>query len=117
MTKYKIWDKQENLVTPSMKVFTPQEIFSQYPASRLNGFKFIVCDSPISMGVFMEFETTKAQYKQLGADIQEGMTDQEVLDAITAFEETPQLSEPTAEERIAAALEFQTMMSLPTEGE
>jgi hypothetical protein len=41
------------------------------------------------------------------------MTDQEVLDAISDWEENPPEPEPTAEERIAAMLEFQSMMMLP----
>ena len=115
--KYKIWDKQESLVTPTMKVKTPQEVFTEFPAAALPAFKFIVCDAPVSMAVFMEFETTKQQYKQMGVPIEDGMTDQEVLDAITYYEENPPEPEPSAEERIAGYMEYQIMMSLPTEGE
>lgn len=110
---YKIWNKQENLVTPTMEVLTPQQVFEKYPAAQLNGFEFIICDSPITMGVFMEFETTKQQYKQMGASIEDNMSVEDVLSAITQFEETPQEHVSTAEERIASALEFQVMMNIP----
>ena len=110
--KYKIWNKTDSLITPTGKVFTPAQIFEQYPAANVTGIKFVVCDAPISMGVFMEFETSKEHYKQLGAVITEGMTDQAVLDAITFFEENPPAQEPSAEERIAAALEYQNLMNL-----
>lgn len=109
--KYKIWDKQEHLVTPTGKVLTPEQVFDRYPASR--NLKYIVADQPISMAVFMEFEATKTHYKRLGVPITDDMTDQEVLDAISAWEENPPAPEPTAEERIAAALEFQNLMLLP----
>lgn len=111
--KYKIWDQKETLVTPVGEVLTAQEVFEKYPASQLPSFKFIIADAPISMAVFMEFESTKSQYKNLGAEITDGMSDEEVLAAITAFEEKPAEAAATAEERIASALEFQVMMTLP----
>ena len=48
----------------------------------------------------------------MGAIITDEMTDQEVLDAITYFEENPPLPTPSPEERTASALEFQSMMLL-----
>ena len=113
MSRYKIWDKQSNLITPTGKELTPEQVFAEYPAARLPNLKWIVCDAPISMGVFMEFEATKEHYKRLGVPITDEMADQEVLDAISAWEENPPEPEPTAEERIAAALEFQSIMMLP----
>lgn len=114
--KYKIWNKQDNLITPIGEVLTPTEVFTKYPMAKLPNFKFIICDAPINMGVFMEFEQTKEHYKNKGVEIQDGMTDQEVLDAITFFEENPPEPDATSEERIAAMLEFQAMMMIP-EGE
>lgn len=113
MAKYKIWDRETSLVTPIGEVLTPEQVFARYPASSLTDMKYIICDAPISMGVFMEFEATKEHYKRLGAPITDDMTDQEVLDAISYWEEHPPAPEPTAEERIAAMLEFQSMMMLP----
>jgi hypothetical protein len=113
MAKYKIWDRETDLVTPIGEVLTPEQVFARYPASSLADMKYIICDAPISMGVFMEFEATKEHYKHLGVPITDDMTDQEVLDAISYWEENPPEPAPTAEERIAAMLEFQSMMMLP----
>jgi hypothetical protein len=113
MAKYKIWDRETDLVTPIGEVLTPEQVFARYPASSLPNMKYIICDAPISMGVFMEFEATKEHYKNLGVPITDDMTDQEVLDAISYWEENPPEPELTAEERIAAMLEFQSMMMLP----
>ena len=113
--KYKIWDKQSNLITPIGEVLTPEDVFERYPASELSGMKYIVCDAPISMAVFMEFEATKQHYKHLGVPITDEMTDQEVLNAISNWEENPPEPEPSAEERIAAAMEFQNLLMLPDE--
>ena len=110
--KYKIWDKTNNLVTPIHEELTPSQVFERYPAAKLDNFKMVICDANISMGVFMEFDGFKTHCKSLGVTFTDTMTDQEVLDAITAFEENPPEAEATAEERIAAALEFQNLNSL-----
>ena len=112
MTKYKIWNTTDTLVTPIGEVLTAEQVKAKYPASAVAGMKYIICDAPISLGVFMEFTQTKASYKQMGVPITDGMTDQEVLNAITYFEENPPPPEPSPEERTAAALEFQSMMLL-----
>ena len=111
--KYKIWNKQDNLITPIGEVLTPEQVFERYPAACIEGIKYIIADQPINMAVFMEFEATKEHYKRLGVPITDTMTDQEVLDAISYWEENPPAPEPTSEERIAAALEFQNLLMLP----
>lgn len=113
MAKYKIWNKQDPLITPIGEVLTAEQVKAKYPASALPNMKYIICDAAISMGVFMEFEATKEHYKRLGVPITDDMTDQEVLDAISYWEENPPAPEPSAEERIAAMLEFQSMMMMP----
>lgn len=110
--KYKIWNGTDTLITPIGEVLTAAQVKAKYPASALAGMKYIICDAPISLGVFMEFEQTKAMYKQMGVPITDDMTDQQVLDAISYFEENPPAPQPTPEERIAASLEFQSMMML-----
>ena len=108
--KYKIWNKIDQLITPIGEVLTAEQVMAKYPASAADGMKFIICDSPISLGVFMEFSQTKEMYKGMGVPITDTMTDQEVLDAITYFEEHPAEPEPTADERIAAAMEYDNLM-------
>jgi len=110
--KYKIWNKEDRLITPVGEVLYPEQVFAKYPMSELEEFKFIICDAPISMGVFMEYEQTKQAYKNMGVQITEDMSEQEILDAISYFEENPPIAEITAEERIASAMEFQNLMML-----
>jgi len=106
--KYKIWDKTEELFTPSGDSFTAQEVIAK---NKLAGVAdFIICDAPINMGVFMEFTQTKEAYKGMGVPITDTMTKQEVLDVISNHEENPPTPEPTADERIAAAMEFDNLM-------
>lgn len=114
--RYKLWNKTDNLITPIGEVLTPQDVIARYPMAGIDGMKFIIADQPINMAVFMEFESTKNAYKQQGAQITDDMTDEEVLEAIRVFEETPPVSSvPSPEERIASALEFQMITSLPDE--
>ena len=108
--RYKIWNKTDTLVTPIGEVLTAEQVIAKYPMADLPNMKFVICDAPISLGVFMEFEQTKAMYKQMGVPITDTMTDQEMLDAISWFEENPAEPEPTADERIAAAMEYDNLM-------
>jgi hypothetical protein len=112
--KYKIWNKTDTLFTPSGKAVSPEQQFEEMPLSKVA--KFIIADAPINCQVFLEFEQTKQIYKQMGVPIVDGMTDQQVLDAISNFEENPPPQAPSVEERTAAALEFLALNSLP-EGE
>ena len=111
--RYKIWDGKQTLITPIGGVLTPEQVLAQYPAAGVAGMKWVICDAPISLGVFMEFQGTKEHYRILGVPIADTMTDQEVLDAITVWEEAPRAVVPSPEERMAAALEFQSVALLP----
>lgn len=108
--KYKIWNGKDDLITPIGEILTAEQVVTKYPMAAKKDMKFVIVDAPISMGVFMELEQTKTAYKGMGVEITDDMTDQEVLDAISYFEENPVPVEPTAEERIAAAMEYDNLM-------
>ena len=60
-----------------------------------------------------EFNQFKDYYKKQGAPITNNMSDEQVLTCVEEWEDRPaEEAEPTAEERIAAALEFQNLNSL-----
>lgn len=120
--RYAIWDKQTDIFTPGAgedgkSHFTAEEWKARYPWINAPGAKMIITAGVINGGAAMEFEGTKAMYLQQGAEITDGMTDEEVLEAIEAWEEAQSIPDttPSPEERIAAALEFQTLASLPDE--
>lgn len=122
MAGYKIWNKTDILYTPSGTMFTPEQVFAKTPLAQVG--KFIICDAPINMGVFMEFEQSKLVYKKLIEErkavsedstcpaITDEMTDDAVCSAIYLFETEVLAAPVTAEERIAAAMEFQNLMTL-----
>lgn len=111
--KYKIWNKTDSLTAPSGKEFTAEEIFEKFAWAKKETAKVIICDNVIEMGVFLEYEQTKAMYKKMGVAITDDMTEDEVLAAISDYEENPPEAEATTDERTAAALEFIAMASMP----
>lgn len=120
--KYKIWDKVEDLVTPIGTIQTPEQVFAECPYARVG--KYIICNDEINKAVFMPFSQTKEIYRNMIEErklhhpgctcpsITDDMTDQEVCDAISHFETEHLIPEPTASERIAAAMEFQNILAL-----
>lgn len=123
MARYAIWDKISDIYTPGRdsngkSQWTADEYIKEHaPWAANSNVKVIVGGGVINGTVFMEFDATVEFYKKQGAVITDDMTDEEILAAIEDFEDNPPVTEtdPTAEERIAAALEYQVMASLPDE--
>jgi hypothetical protein len=120
MKRYAIWDKASDIYTPGRDAATGKQRWTaqEYIDSRAQWadnplVKVIVGGGVINGTVFMEFEATVEHYKKMGAQIEDGMTDAEVLAAIEEFEDTPPApGEPSPEERIAAALEFNNILQM-----
>ncbi len=118
--RYKIWDKRESINTPSGKQFTAEEWLERYPWARAKNAKMIITagnfeDGDINGGCALNFKQTVNTYIARGMEITDNMTDDEILDAMEALENAPATTAddtPTAEERIAAALEYQNLMNL-----
>jgi len=111
--KYKIWNKADTLYTPVGEAFSPEEYIIKYAGwANIPGVRCVIADAPINCSVFSEFEAFKQHYAHIGVEFTEDMSDQECLDAISTFEDSPPEYTPSAEERIAAALEFQNLLSM-----
>ena len=115
MARYQIWDGTSDIYTPSGEKNSPEEWAARYPWVKIPGTRMIITAGVINGGAAMEFSATKESYKRMGANITDGMTDEEVLAAIEDFEINPPDPGPSVEERTAAALEFLAMSSLPDE--
>lgn len=115
MARYQIWNKTDNIITPSGAQFTAQEWADRYPWAKLPGVKMVISAGPINGGCALEYGATVAHYKKAGAAITGDMSDEEVLAVIEDFEDNPPDPGPSVEERTAAALEFLAMNSLPDE--
>ena len=112
--KYQIWDKKSNIITPIGEVLTPEQWVTRYPMTGVEGIKTVIGGGVVNGTVCMEFTGFVANYKKAGCDFTGCETDQDNLNAIEAFENSINNQHiVTVEDRIAAALEAQVMMSLP----
>lgn len=108
--KYKIWDKQSPIYTPSGQCLSADEWLEQYSWAKNQDAKMIIGNDLINGNVALEFEQTKNFYKQQGANITDVMSDEEVLAAIEDFEEHPEKYQlPSPEERIIAIIEYMAL--------
>ena len=120
MSKYKIWDKKSNVIVPTGKVFTPEQWIAKYPMAGVEGIKLIIGGGAINGSVCMEFTETIATFKKMGCDFSNCQKDQDYLDKIEQFEDKESQEGSnfvSTDERIAAALEAQLMLSIPDEEE
>lgn len=116
MTKrYAIWDKQTTIITPIFEVLTPEQWKERYPVAALDNITVVCSAGEINGGFFGTLNQMVQTYSAMGCDFSACTTDEEKLEAIEAFEDAMNApsTEPTTDERIAAALEYQVMASLP----
>lgn len=114
--KYAIWDKVSNIITPIGEELTAEQWMNRYPIARNPNVK-IVCGGGIVNGSFFGiFDQMIEMYQENDCNFSGCNTDEDYLRTIEEFENNVNKNvEPSAEERIASALEFQVMMSLPDE--
>ena len=87
--RYQIWNKTDDIITPSGAQFTAAEWADRYPWAKLPGVKMVISTPPINGGCAMEYSAMVAHYKKSGAEITDNMSDAEVLAAIEDFEDNP----------------------------
>lgn len=117
--RYAIWDKQSPVIVPTGKVFTAEQWKEKYPVAELDGITVVCAAGEVNGGFFGTLGQMVQQYGAQGCDFSACATAEEKLEAIEAFEDALNApsDEVSAEERIAAALEYQVMASLPDETE
>lgn len=126
MSRYQVWNKVDQVITPSGKVFTAEEWANKYPMSKIEGIDLVIsggtingafCGELTSMSEMYDKDMKRSKIEGFENGIPKGLSKQEVLDFIEAFEDArnsqPIVAPVTAEDRIAAALEAQVMMALP----
>ena len=117
MKRYAIWDKKSPVITPTGEVFTAEQWIERYPVAALDSITILCAAGEINGAFFGTLGQMCQMYEAQGADFSECETAEDKLEVIEAFEDAMNApsTEPTAEERIAAALEYQVMASLPDE--
>jgi len=111
--RYKIWDKQEPIYTPVGEMFTAEQWMNRWPWAKLPNSKCVISAGTINGGVMMEFNSLVENYRRRGCQIDPTtMTDEEILQAIEAFEDTPPQAPVTPEERAQAMEEYKSMVTI-----
>lgn len=119
LKRYAIWDKLSPIITPAGEVLSAEQWKARYPVAELPSITIVCSAGEINGGFFGTLGQMVQMFEAQGADFSEATTDIEKLEVIEAFEDamnTPS-NEPTAEERIAAALEYQNLASMPLEND
>lgn len=117
MKRYAIWDKVSPIIVPTGKVFTADQWIEKYPVASIPTITVVCSAGEINGGFFGTLGQMCQMYEAQGADFSACETSEDKLAVIEAFEDAMNApsTEPTTEERIAAALEYQVMASLPDE--
>lgn len=118
MKRYAIWNKVDPIITPIGEVLSAEQWINRYPVAGVEAIKVVCAAGEINGAFFGTLGQMVQVYEAQGCDFSACTTDEEKLEAIEAFEDAqnaPSEAEVTPEERIAAALEYQVMASLPDE--
>lgn len=107
MKRYAIWDKKSPIITPIGEVLTAEQWIQRYPVAGVPSITVVCGAGEINGAFFGTLGQMVQMYENQGADFSACETNEDKLAVIEAFEDamnTPS-TEPTAEERQAAALE------------
>lgn len=117
MKRYAIWNKVDPIITPIGEVLAPDKWIERYPVAGVPSITVVCSAGEINGAFFGTLGQMCQMYEANGADFSCCTTPEEKLEVIEAFEDAMNAHsrEATAEERIAAALEYQVMASLPDE--
>ena len=111
--KYQIWDKKSKIITPNMRIFSPEEWIINHPACGIDEVKTVRGGGVINGNVCYEFNSMVDSYAKRGCNFSSCIEDQDYLDAIEEFENEQEAiaSVPMSDEtRIANALEDMVVM-------
>lgn len=114
MARYQIWNKTDKIYTPGGPVFTPEEWINLYQWIDSPTATPVIGGGTLNGSFIGELSEMKSMYEQSGADFSECQNNEDILAAIEAFEDKMNTPDPTpsAQERIAAALEYQNLLSM-----
>ncbi|WP_033118138.1 hypothetical protein [Intestinimonas butyriciproducens] len=117
--RYQLWDKESQVITPIGEVLTAGQWMERYPAAA--AIPYVLAAGEVNGAFCTPLGQMKQICAQQGCDFSACGTDQEVLDAIEAFEDAQNApGEAVSNEEltatslasIAASLEYQNMLTL-----
>lgn len=108
MIKIKLYDNKKTYMYPNGVVATPEKIIKDFPAA--NVFPHIIETDEYEQVLF-SIQNFAAVKSQMGID--PNLSDEEVISKIEELRNKPAPEpEPDSLERVAAALEYQNLMSM-----
>lgn len=107
MKRYAIWNKQDPILTPIGEVLTAEQWIERYPIAGVPTITVVCGAGEINGSFFGTLGQMVQMYEAQGADFSSCETPEDKLAVIEAFEDAMNApsTEPTPEERQAAALE------------
>ena len=127
MKHYAIWNKTDPVITPIGEVLTAEQWMTRYPVAALDTITVICAAGEVNGAFFGTLGQMVQMYEAEGCDFSDCTTPEEKLARIEEFDAAKEAAAkaaaeeaamtPTANERIAAALEYQVMSTLPDEEE
>lgn len=117
MARYAIWDKKSDIYTPVGEKLTAEIWIARYGWINIPSVVPVVAGGAINGAFIGNLADMKAMCEKQGAVFTEGVSDEELLAEIEAWEDymNAPSNEISTDERIAAALEAQVMMAMPDE--
>jgi len=115
--RYGIWNKEDPVITPIGEVLTAEQWVQRYPVAGVESITVVCAAGEVNGAFFGTLGQMVQMYEAQGVDFSACKSDEEKLAVIEAFEDAMNApsTEPSTDERIAAALEYQVMASLPDE--
>lgn len=107
MKRYAIWNKTDPIITPIGEVLTAEQWIARYPVAGVKSITVVCAAGEVNGAFFGTLGQMVQLYESQGCDFSACETAEDKLAAIEAFEDAQNTvsTEPTAEERQAAALE------------
>ena len=105
--RYAIWNKQDPILTPIGEVLTAEQWIDRYPIAGVASITVVCGAGEINGAFFGTLGQMVQMYEAQGADFSSCETPEDKLAVIESFEDAQNApsTEPTPEERQAAALE------------
>lgn len=114
--RYKIWDKEESILTPNGQLMNKDEWQEYCPISKY--VDIVICGGEVNGSFYYVYSQFKEQWERQGLDFSECVTQQEVLDLIEQAEnERNRIPTINYQEEMMYALQDIAVNTMPTEGE
>lgn len=105
MIRLEKFNGQKTYMYPNGEIATPQRIMADFPASAM--FPHVLEVNGNVCQAVQELASMRNIY-----NVAQALTDDEAIIAIQTIVNTPVIQAPSAEERIAAAMEYQNLLSM-----